>query len=228
MSELFHFIWISLAGIVLISVAEWMYHTQKVHVEITRKIVHIGSGLLALLLPVYIHNQWLVLLMCGLAQLVLVISINRGFLKSINAVKRKSYGSILFPMVVYLVYLAWYYSGSRQDEVVQSYAYFQLPILILALCHPLANWIGLYYPIIKFKHQNKSLGGMLAFWSLAFLLSCIILLATHLFNTKDITWVAIFIATLTTTTEIYSKKGFSNLFIPVVVLLALYVVEYFF
>jgi hypothetical protein len=63
---------------------------------------------------------------------------------------------------------------------------------------------------------------------LAFLLSCIILLATHLFNTKDITWVAIFIATLTSTTEIYSKKGFSNLFIPIVVLLALYIVEYFF
>lgn len=48
------------------------------------------------------------------------------------------------------------------------------------------------------------------------------------FNTKDITWVAIFIATLTSITEVYSKKGFSNLFIPVVVLLALYVVEYFF
>lgn len=228
MLELFHFFWISLAGIALIFLAEWMYYNQKVHVEITRKIVHVGSGLLALLLPVFFHNQWVVLLMCGLAQLVLVISVNNGLLKSINAVKRKTYGSILFPMVVYLVYLAWYYSGSRQHHDIQSYAYFQLPILILALCHPLANWIGLYYPLIKFKHQNKSLGGMLAFWALAFLLSCIILLASHLFNTKDITWVAIFIATLTSITEVYSKKGFSNLSIPIVVLLALYIVEYFF
>jgi len=228
MFQVFHFIWITLAGIGLISLAQWMHNILNVHVEITRKMVHIGSGILALFLPVFFHNQWIVLLMCGLAQLILVISLNKGYLNSINGIKRKTYGSIVFPMVVYFVYLAWYYSGSRHNQEVQSYAYFQLPILILALCHPLSNLVGLTYPIIKFNQLNKSLGSVLTFWVLAFLLSCIILLSSQLFNTKDVTWVAIFIATLTSITEFYSKKGLSNLFIPITVLLALYVVEYFF
>lgn len=228
MTEFFHFLWLSVLLAALFSLAEWIYHYKKVHVEVTRKMVHIGSGLLALLLPVYFQNQWWVLLMCGLVQLILVLSLNYGYLKSVNAVRRKTYGSIVFPMVIYLVYLAWYYSGSRQDQTVQSYAYFYLPILIMALCDPLATLAGTLYPLIKFRSLNKSLGGTLAFWTLAFLLSCCILLYSHLFNTKDITWVAVFIATVASITELYSKKGLDNLFIPIAVLLAMYVVEYFF
>ena len=228
MSELFHFLCLSGLTIGLFSLAEWMYHVKKIHVEITRKMVHVGSGLLALFLPVYFQNQWWVLLICGLFQLILVISMNRGFLKSINAVNRKTYGSVVFPMVVYLVYLAWYYSGSQQNQEVQTYAYFQLPILIMALCDPLATLVGTIYPLLKFKKLNKSVGGTFAFWLGAFTLSCVVLLSSHLFNTKDITWVAIFIATVASLTELYSKKGLDNLFIPLAVLITMYLVEYFF
>jgi phytol kinase len=228
MPEFIHFLWLSALGIGLISLAEWLYHYKNLHVEITRKMVHIGSGLLALFLPVYFQNQWWVLLMCGLFQLILVLSMNHNYLKSINAVKRKTYGSIVYPMVIYVVYMAWYYSGGRQDQIVQSYAYFYLPVLIMALCDPLATLVGTTYPFIKFKKLNKSVGGMLAFWALAFLLSCFILLYSHLFNGKELTWVAIFIATVASITEVYSKKGLDNLFIPIAVLIAMYVVEYFF
>ena len=130
-------------------------------------------------------------------------------------------------MVIFLIYLVWFHSGNGQNGS-QSYAYFHLPILIMALCDPLAALIGEHYPIAKIKSLSKSLGGSLAFWILAFLLSCFILLYSHLFNTKDITWVAIFIATIATITELYSKRGLDNLFIPIAVLLAMYVVEYFF
>ena len=153
---------------------------------------------------------------------------NNGYLKSINAVKRKTYGSIVYPIVVYLVYLAWFYSGSISDQIIQSYAYFYLPILILALCDPLASLVGKYYPIIRLETLGKSLGGLMAFWVGTFLLSCIILLSSHLFNTKDITWVAIFIATIAAIVELYSKKGLDNLYIPIAVLISMYVVEYFF
>ncbi|MFM9945618.1 MAG: diacylglycerol/polyprenol kinase family protein [Bacteroidia bacterium] len=228
MGELLQFIWLSLAGVALVSLAEWMYYHKNVHVEVTRTVVHIGAGLLALFLPVYFQNQWWVLLICGLVQLILVVSNNRGYLKSISAVKRKTYGGFVYPMVIYMVYMAWYYSGSRHDQIVQSYAYFHLPVLILTLCDPLATLIGRLYPIIKFNTLHKSIGGTIAFWVLAFLLSCFILLYSHLFNTKDITWVAIFIATVASLTELYSKKGLDNLFVPIAVLLAMYVVEYFF
>ena len=106
--------------------------------------------------------------------------------------------------------------------------YFYLPVLIMALCNPLATLAGRIYPVVQFERLNKSLGGTLVFWTIAFLLSCIIFLSSHVFNTKDITWVAIFIATVASITELYSKKGLDNLFIPLGVLLAMYVVEYFF
>ena len=228
MPEFLHFIWLTATGLALIAFTEWLYLHLKIPVGYTRKIIHVGFGLLALFLPVYFKNQWWVLLMCGLFQLILVISINKGYLKSINAVRRKTYGSVVYPMVVYVVYLAWYYSGSRQGQIVQSYAYFHLPILIMALCNPLASIAGKLYPVIRFERLNKSLGGTLVFWTIAFLLSCTILLSSHLFNTKDITWVAIFIASIACITELYSKKGLDNLFIPLAVLLAMYVVEYFF
>ena len=228
MPEYVHFLWLSAAGIGLFSLAEWMYHYKKIHVEITRKMVHIGSGLLTLFFPVFFKNQWWVLLLCCLFQLILVVSMNQGYLKSINAVKRKTYGSIVYPIVVYLVYLAWYYSGSFLDQTVKSYAYFYLPILIMAFCDPLATLVGRLYPLIKFERFNKSLGGSLAFWTLAFLLSCFILLYSPFFNMIDITWVAIFIATIASVTELYSRKGLDNLFIPIAVLLAMYIVDYFF
>ncbi len=227
MPEFVHFLWISALGISLFALAEWMYHVKKIHVEITRKIVHMGSGLLVLLFPIYFQNQWYVLLICGLFQLILVLSNTYGYLKSINAVKRKTYGSLIFHMVVYLVYLAWYYSGSRLHETVHSYVYFYLPILIMAFCNPLATLVGRFYPILKFKTLNKSIGGVLAFWALAFLLSCFTLLYSHLFNAKDITWVAIFIATVASVTELYSKKGLGNLFIPIAVLIVMYLTEFF-
>ena len=167
--------------------------------------------------------------MCALFQLTLVLTINFGHLHSINAVKRKTYGSIVYPIVVYLVYLAWFYSGSLEDQTKQSYAYFYLPILIMALCDPIATLIGRLYPVFRFRIlNNKSIGGLMAFWVGAFILSVIILFPSHAFNTKDLTWVAIFIATVASFTELYSKKGLDNLFIPISVLLAMYVVEYFF
>ncbi len=228
MPEFLHFLWISALGLGLFAMAEWLYHVKKIHVEITRKIVHMGSGLLVLLFPIFFSIQWYVLLICGSFQLILVLSMNYGYLKSINAVKRKTYGSIVYPMVVYLVYLAWYYSGSRQHGAIQSYVYFYLPILIMAFCDPIAALAGRHYPLLKFKSLNKSLGGTLAFWALAFLLSCAFLLYSQLFSSKDITWVAIFIATVASLTELFSRKGLDNLFIPIVVLISMYLIEHFF
>lgn len=228
MSDAIHFLWLSMLGIILFGFSGWLYHYKKVHVEITRKVVHIGAGLLSLCFPVFFKNPWWVLLSCALYQLVLVLSIQYGFLKSINAVKRKTYGSIVYPMVVYLVYLAWFYSGSRQDNVTHSYAYFYLPILAMTLCDPLATLIGQWYPIHKFEKLNKSVGGTLAFWIGTFLLSCFILLTSHVFAMKDVTRVSAFIATAAALTELYGRKGMDNFLIPITVLLAMYVVEYFF
>jgi len=228
MPDFLNFIWLTAAGIGLFVFTEWVFGSLKKQYEQTRKLAHAGFGLLALFLPLCFNNPWWVLLLCGLFQLILVVSNQYLLLRSVLSVRRRFYGCLVYPIVVYLVYLIWFYSESRQDQVVQSYAYFYLPILILALCEPIASTAGSKYPILKFQGLNKNLGRTLTFWAIAFLLCCIVLLSSHIFKSKDITWVAIFISSLVALIDYYSKKGLDNLFLPVAVLLALYVVEYFF
>jgi len=228
MPQYLHFIWLSASGFAVFAFAEWLHRSHRFHVELTRNIVHIFIGLSSLLYPVLFNDQWWVLLICSIFQFVLAITQQKGLLKSIHAVKRKTFGSLLYPMTIFIVYMAWFYSGSRQDNISQSYAYFSLPILILALSDPLATLIGTKYPIIRFALTKKSLGGSMAFWNLSFLISCFTLLSSHLFAGKDYIWVSIFIATTSTITELYSKKGFDNLLIPITVLVSMYIVEYFF
>lgn len=219
---------ISIAGLSLFALTELLYHRFGVKAEITRKTAHVGSGLLSLLFPVYFHSQWWVLLICAVFQLLLVLSSSHGFLKSINAVPRKTYGSIVYPIVVYIVYLAWFYTEKKNIGQNNTYVYYYLPILIMAICDPIATLVGSIFPIYKFAKLNKSLGGSLAFWAGAFIISSIFLVKSPIFNQMDIAWVAVFIATISSITELYSKKGLDNLFIPIAVLLTMYVVEYFF
>ena len=228
MTEITSFLLISIMGLSLFGLCELMYHRFGVNAEITRKTAHIGSGLLSLLFPVYFHNQWWVLLICAVFQLLLVLSSNYGFLKSINAVPRKTYGSIVYPIVVYLVYLVWYYTERSPEGKNNTYIYYYLPILIMAICDPIATLAGRVFPLYKFTKLNKSLGGSLTFWFAAFAISCYFILNSSVFSQFDVIWVSILIATISSITELYSKKGLDNLFIPVSVIFALYLIEYFF
>jgi phytol kinase len=227
LNQLTYFFIFLIAFASLIALGEWLYHSLKINSKNIRKILQVSTGLLSLVLPVFFTNEYYVLLICGVIQLFLVLSVQNNYLKSIHSIHRKTYGSMVFPIVIYLIYLVWYHSGNGQNGS-QSYAYFFLPILIMALCDPLASIVGENYPIYKLSTLSKSIGGTLAFWALAFLLSVIILSFSQLFNTKDITWVAIFIATISSITELFSKKGLDNLLVPISVLLAMYIVEYFF
>ncbi|NUM32527.1 MAG: phosphatidate cytidylyltransferase [Bacteroidetes bacterium] len=227
MSDFITFLIISISGLLLFGFTELMYHRFKIDVEITRKTAHIGSGLLSLLFPVYFHSQWWVLLICAMFQLLLVTSINLGFLKSINAVKRKTYGSVVYPIVVYIVFLFWFYLERNPKENDNNYIYFYLPITILAICDPIATFFGKKYPIYKLKKLSKSIGGSVAFWFTAFSICFFFTLNSKVFGQFDIIWVSILIATVSTFTELYSKKGFDNLFIPISVIISMYLVEYF-
>ena len=97
---------IILAGVflVLFASAEWMYHIKKVRVEMTRKYVHLMTGLLTMFFPPMIGNHWLVLFLCGSFLVILLVSLQFNLLPSINAVKRKTQGSLLYPVIVYCCY----------------------------------------------------------------------------------------------------------------------------
>jgi len=208
----------------LFGFAEILYHLAKVKAELTRKLVHIGTGLLTFLFPVMLGNHWFVLTLCASFALILIVSLKYKLLPSINAIDRDSVGSLAYPVAVYGCYLAY-------DYFHQNYIYFYLPILILAICDPLAALVGKRWPIGKYKvgMDNKTRMG-----SGAFFLSALILTLLFFFfqrvekSTSELIFHSFFIAFVAAAVEAYSKRGYDNLTIPASVLLCIIMTERFF
>ncbi len=208
-----------LAGsfLVLFALAEIMYHYMHIKVELTRKTVHFGTGILTLLFPVMLHNHWLVLFLCSSFALILIVSLKFNLLKSINAIDRKSAGSICYPVSVYLCYLVYEHYG-------YAYYFFYLPILTLAICDPIAALCGKTWPLGKYKvgNDHKTLMGSSMFFLSSFILSVFLVLYSGGFSFGISLILLCFIfAALTTFVEAISKNGYDNISIPIMSLIIL-------
>jgi dolichol kinase len=189
----------------LFGVAEVLYHKFHVKAEITRKFVHAVTGLLTLLFPVLLNNRWLVLLLCTGFAAILIFSLRFNLIKSINAIDRKSHGTISYPVAVFGCYLAFEYSGNNYD-------FYYLPILTLAFCDPLAALVGKTWPYGRIR--NKTVMGSFAFFVGTVVLGFVL----H----QSIVTILI-IAVVATIAEAVTPKGLDNLSIPASVLLVLFI-----
>jgi phytol kinase len=218
-----------LAGsfLALFASAELLYHKLNVRAEFTRKLVHLGTGILTLLFPILLNNHWPVLFLCASFALILFLSLKFNLLKSINAIDRKSHGSISYPISVYFCYLAYDYCSSRYSNFNGNYIYFYLPILTLAICDPVAALTGKRWPLGKYKigKDHKSMMGSSMFFLSAFVLSFILM---YMLNSKDhllltLTSSAI-LALISCLAEALSPNGLDNLSIPLVSVITLYII----
>ncbi len=203
--------------LLLFAVAEVLYHRLHIRVELTRKLVHIVTGLLTLLFPLMLDNQWLVLLLCSSFAMILVVSLRYSLLKSINAIDRESVGSLAYPIAVYGCYLAYEYTG-------KNYLFYYLPILTLAVCDPIAALTGKRWPLGKYKvgRDSKTLMGSSMFFVSACILAYFLIGA---FTDKDQLSVAgssLAIGAIGTLTEAFSRRGLDNVTIPGAVLIMLF------
>ncbi len=205
----------------LFGIAELLYHYAKVYVEITRKVVHIGTGLITLSFPLVLTTHWSVLILTISFVVILVISKKFNLLKSINGIRRSSRGSILYPIIIYVTY--WIFT------IFDDVLFFYLPILILAICDPIAALTGKKWPRGKYKifKETKTLMG-----STWFFISCLILTMAFVIPLRDnwleIICVTLFISFITTLAEAASQKGWDNLFIPLTVTASLLLSQYLF
>jgi phytol kinase len=215
-TEIINTLILAASFIALFIIAEWLYHFLNIKVELTRKLVHLGTGLLTLLFPPLLDNHWLVLLLCTSFALILLLSLRFRFLKSVNAIDRKSYGSLAYPVSVYICYLAF--------NVHRQYICFYLPIVILAICDPLAALTGKRWPIGKYKagKDNKTLMGSGMFLISAMLVCFSLFFLLHIpVSSFRLVTISFFIALVSCITEAISRNGYDNLTIPVSVLLML-------
>lgn len=195
----------SLVYLILFGFTELLYHKLRVNAYTTRKVVHIGTGLIALTFPVYLDAFWQVLILCLSFLVLMALSERFNWFKSITDVSRKSYGSWLFALVVLICFYV--------QSALQSPVYYFLPLLILTISDPLAASVGKkfqFVPIHVFG-AHKTLGG-----SLAFLISSLTLICSfaYFYQTDWMWWQMMSFALVVSVVELMSVKGWDNLTIP--------------
>jgi len=215
---------ILLAGLFLFlfGIAELLYHLFKIKTDITRKIVHIGTGFLTMLFPLMLRSHWYVLLLCASFALILLLSLQFNLLPSINAIDRISYGTLLYPVAVYGCYLAYNYFHNKV-------LFFYLPVLTMAICDPLAAFFGKRWPYGRFdiNHDTKTVMGSAAFFfsSIALTIMSFYFFSSGNFYLDRVLTIAILVAAAATATEALSTKGLDNITIPASVVLILTLVH---
>lgn len=217
-------IFLAVCFLVLFGLGEWLYHKIKVKVELTRKLVHFGTGLLTLLFPLMLDNAWAVLFLCGSFAFILFFSLKYNLLKSINAIDRKSHGSISYPIAVFGCYCFYeWYAGwpLRNGDALLA---FYLPVLTLAICDPIAALSGKRWPLGPYKigSEKKTLMGSAMFVFSAFLLSFALLQCLGFLDDPiENCLAAAMLAIVSGLSEGLSRRGLDNFFIPFSVIVVL-------
>jgi dolichol kinase len=209
-----------LIGIVLLLVFnEINYRRFNLKGEITRKFAHFTGTLAVVPFPYIFPSHWYVLVLALLFFAALFFTQYNKQLKSIHDIERKSIGSYLLPLSIYITFLA--------ADLLGNKFLFILPILILAICDPMAAILGVnikeYNGRITIFNQklDKTWLGSGAFLVTSFITSIIALyFHTELFDLKTFS-LALVIAIASTLAELISWRGSDNLTIPLSVILML-------
>ena len=198
---------------------EMIYRRLGLKGEITRKFAHFTATLSTITFPYLFNDHWYVLIMAFAFFILLFASRHRTYLKSIHDIQRISIGSYLLPVSIYLTFLV--------AHLLENKFLFILPMLVLAVCDPVAGIMGinlqqynLKIKLFGYELQKTWLG------SISFFVSCFVISIIALyFNQEEISlrifMIALAVALVSTVTEMLSWKGSDNLFIPLSVLLVL-------
>ena len=206
MSNFTAYLLLSACFLALFFTGEALFKFFKVPAEVSRKFVHISSAILSCSFPFFFDSHWWVMAICFSFLVLLYLSVKFNFLKSINSVERKTFGSILYPIAIYICFILNQFLEKNNGQ----FQFYFASVLILGISDPLAAIVGGKYPIFRFQKiaAGKSLGGSLAFFIATFIISFSLL---HLDN-KIIICLAV--SLLSTFAELLSSNGFDNLFVP--------------
>jgi phytol kinase len=192
--------------LLVIGGAEFLYK-RKLPADITRKVVHIGGGIVAALLPVFLDLKTVVIIGSGLF-LILLWSKKKNFLNSVHKINEESIGALLYaPSLTLTAVVFW---------PINQLA-FQGAALVLGLSDGVAGIVGKRYGKRKYSITGtKTIEGSIVF----FLITALILLAILIVNSSQpIFSKMMFVfggSLLLTIIEALFGKGWDNLFIPLV------------
>ncbi len=184
--------------------------------ELSRKLLHIGMGLVTLSFPWLFAARWPVIVLAAgsivaLSAIKLKASWKRGVGDVLHGVARDSLGEVYFPLAVALVFSLSFTRG-RANPLL-----FCIPILILTLADAVAALIGVHYGQLHYQvgdNQKKSAEGSIAFFTVAFFCVHIPLLLASDLGRAETLLIALTLGALVALFEAISGRGLDNLFIP--------------
>lgn len=191
----------------ILGVAEGLNRIFSVNAEVSRKIVHIGTGNVILLAWWLNIPAWVGIAASVISGIIALISYQTPILPSINSVGRKSLGTFFYAISIGV--LIGYFWTIKQPQ------YAALGILIMAWGDGLAAVIGQRWGQHKYQvfGNSKSWEGSLTMLFVSFVVCALILLATQ--GNNQTTWiVCIAVAVVATGLETFSKYGIDNLTVP--------------
>jgi phytol kinase len=195
---------------------ELIYRRLGLKGEITRKFAHFTATLSTVTFPYLFTDHRYVLVLALIFFIILFISRNGTQLKSIHDIERKSVGSYLLPLSIYLTFLI--------SNLLDNKLLYILPIIILAVSDPMAGILGIN--LKKNNHKIEIFGiktkktflGSGSFLLSSFIISIIALYFNRMiFDFKTFS-LALAIAVVATSAELISWRGSDNLFIPMSVI----------
>ena len=194
--------------------AEFLYK-KKISPNITRKIVHIGGGIVAALLPIFVNLETVVILGIGFF-LLLTVSKRKKLLGSIHKINDESMGALLFaPSLTLTAIIFW-----PVNTLI-----FQGAALVLGLSDGIAGVVGQRYGRKKYSVSGiKTIEGSLIFFLITTLILFGVLYISGTSVALDMTLLVFGGSLLLTIVEAAFGRGWDNLFIPIVAGILLYFV----
>lgn len=189
----------------------------KLHPETARKLVHVGTGLIALSFPWLLRETWAVMSICALSIAVLLGLRRLGALRQrvggvLHDVKRHSGGDLYFLIAVALLWVL-----SQGDALL-----YVIPLVVLTFADGLAALTGVTYGRTKYQAADgfKSVEGSVAFAAITFLATHIPLLLLSDVGRAESLVIAALVAILTMLVEAISWEGMDNILVPLAVFIA--------
>jgi dolichol kinase len=197
---------LALGFVAILLGAELWHRRSGPPVEVTRKLVHLASGLPVLFFPWIFQSTWPVLGLSGFIAGILAWARHRGMLRSVHGVERSSRGELLYPLGIVLLF--W----MAHDQPVL----YLVSVLVLIVSDPAAALIGSSYGRSRYEVEEhwRSWEGSLAFFLMTFLAVHLPLVLMAGLDPSLTVLVGLVVALLVTLFEAVSLNGADNLVIP--------------
>ncbi len=206
-------LFISVSILVLFGTAEAIKRLRNTPTEWTRKLTHVGGGVITFAVP-WLLSSWITVAVLSLAFAGILIGGKlTGLLSSVHDVERKTSGAYYYPFAVLGLYLL-----ADGDKLLYC-----VPLAVMAVADTGAALVGKHRGQVRYRvlDGDRSLEGSFTFFGLAFVLVLVGLAIAGRPGWPAMLLVTLVVATLTTAVEAVSVRGSDNLLIPYVAWLAM-------